>query len=133
MLYMHMFFSELIPLFTAACQALLYAVQGFALQSTPTLPSLDKAPCFPRPLLELFFAPACQGLLYVVQGALPHFALLCEAFASWRRFLDNGLHNEMAQVMQLYKQSLAAAGQWDAATSNLSQHVRERLNQSFVV
>lgn len=125
-----MFFSELIPLFTAACQALLYAVQGFALQSTPTL---IKPPASPRTLLYLFFAPACQGLLYVAQGALPHFALLCEAFTSWRRFLDNGLHNEMAQVMQLYKQSLAAAGQWDAATGNLSQQVRERLNQSFVV
>ena len=68
-----------------------------------------------------------------VQGALPHFAMMCEAFTSWRRFLDNGLHNEMAQVMQLYKQSLAAAGHWDAATGTLPQQVRERLHQSFAV
>lgn len=71
--------------------------------------------------------------LFNVQGALPHFTLLCEAFTSWRRFLDNGLHNEMAQVMQLYQQSLAAAGQWDSATGSLPQIVRERLHQSFAV
>lgn len=68
-----------------------------------------------------------------MQGALPSFAMLCEAFTSWRRFLDNGLHNEMAQVMQLYKQSLVAANQWDAATGSLPQLVRERLHQSFAV
>ena len=68
-----------------------------------------------------------------VQGALQHFGLLCDAFTSWRRFADNGLHNEMAQVMQLYKQSLAAASQWDAATGSLPQPVRERLQQHFAV
>lgn len=83
----------------------------------------------------LFFAVLNPSVRLVcsLQGALPHFALLCEAFTSWRRFLDNGLHNEMAQVMQLYKQSLAAAGQWDAATGNLPHLVRERLHQSFAV
>jgi len=68
-----------------------------------------------------------------VQGALQHFGLLCDAFTSWRCFLDTGMHNEMAQVMQLYKQSLAAAGQWDAATGSLPQPVREKLQQSFAV
>ena len=69
----------------------------------------------------------------VSQGALQHFGVLCEAFTSWRRFVDNGLHNEMGQVMQLYKQSLAAAGQWDAATGSLPQPVKEKLQQSFAV
>ena len=59
--------------------------------------------------------------------------MVCEAFTSWRRFLDTGLHNEMAQVMQLYKQSLAAAGQWDAATGSLAQPVRDNLQQTFAV
>ncbi len=69
----------------------------------------------------------------MLQGALPHFGVLCEAFTSWRRFVDNGLHNEMGQVMQLYKQSLAAAGQWDAATGSLPQPIKEKLQQSFAV
>ena len=69
----------------------------------------------------------------MMQGALPHFSVLCEAFTSWRRFVDNGLHNEMGQVMQLYKQSLAAAGQWDAATGSLPQPIKEKLQQSFAV
>lgn len=68
-----------------------------------------------------------------VQGALQHFGVLCEAFTSWRRFVDTGLHNEMAQVMQLYKQSLAAAGQWDAATASLPPPIKEKLQQSFAV
>ncbi|KAL3146894.1 hypothetical protein ABBQ38_014866 [Trebouxia sp. C0009 RCD-2024] len=79
------------------------------------------------------FLGLCRLLRLNPQGALPSFAMLCEAFTSWRRFLDNGLHNEMAQVMQLYKQSLAAANQWDAATGSLPQLVRERLHQSFAV
>lgn len=82
---------------------------------------------------SLFVRFCQQGFLPYLQGALPSFAMLCEAFTSWRRFLDNGLHNEMAQVMQLYKQSLAAANQWDAATGSLPQLVRERLHQSFAV
>lgn len=74
-----------------------------------------------------------ERLSSVLQGALPQFGVLCEAFTSWRRFVDNGLHNEMGQVMQLYKQSLAAAGQWDAVTGSLPQPIKEKLQQSFAV
>ncbi|KAL0043428.1 hypothetical protein WJX79_004487 [Trebouxia sp. C0005] len=79
------------------------------------------------------FLGLCRLLRLNPQGALPHFGVLCDAFTSWRRFVDNGLHNEMGQVMQLYKQSLAAAGQWDAATGSLAQPIKEKLQQSFAV
>lgn len=79
------------------------------------------------------FLGLCRLLRLNPQGALPHFSVLCEAFTSWRRFVDNGLHNEMGQVMQLYKQSLAAAGQWDAATGSLPPPIKEKLQQSFAV
>lgn len=79
------------------------------------------------------FLGLCRLLRLNPQGALSQFALLCDAFTSWRRFTDTGLHNELGQVMQLYKQSLAAAGQWDGATATLPQPVKDRLQQSFAV
>ncbi len=86
-----------------------------------------------EPSASLLSIIVLERLRPVSQGALPHFGVLCEAFTSWRRFVDNGLHNEMGQVMQLYKQSLAAAGQWDAATGSLPQPIKEKLQQSFAV
>ena len=68
-----------------------------------------------------------------VQGALPYFSILCEAVTSWRQIRDPGLLNEMASVMQLYKQSLSAAGQWDAAKASLTPSVLEKLQQTYSV
>ncbi|KAK9804853.1 hypothetical protein WJX72_008726 [[Myrmecia] bisecta] len=63
------------------------------------------------------------------QGALPSFTSLCEAIVSWRMIRCEGLRNEISQMMQLYKQSLTAIGQWNHVMAALSPAVRDKLTQ----
>ena len=66
-------------------------------------------------------------LNWVVQGALPAFVGICEAVTSWRHIRDEGLLNEMIQIMQLYKQHLTAGGMWQQALNSLPRAVRDKL------
>lgn len=67
------------------------------------------------------------------EAALPAFPMLCAAFASWRRVGCEGLRNEMAQILQLYKANLAAAGpgRWEQVVSGVAEPVRGKLQQMF--
>ena len=62
-----------------------------------------------------------------LQGALPAFVGVCEAVTSWRHIRDEGLLNEMIQIMRLYKQHLSACGAWSQALASLPQAVRDKL------
>lgn len=62
-----------------------------------------------------------------MQGALPGFVGICEAVTSWRHIRDEGLLNEMIQIMQLYKQHLTAGGMWQQALNSLPRAVRDKL------
>lgn len=65
------------------------------------------------------------------EAALPAFQMLCSAFASWRRIACEGLRNEMAQILQLYKTNLAARGLWEQVYANVPGPVQDKLAQMF--
>ena len=65
---------------------------------------------------------------YALQGAAAAFVPLCEAVTSWQRVANDGLQNELVQLMQGYKQQLTASGQWEQAMAAVSPAVKQKLS-----
>lgn len=67
------------------------------------------------------------------EAAIPCFPVLCGAFASWRHLQCEGLRNDMAQIVQLYKAHLTAAGpgRWEQTSAGVGEPVRTKLAQMF--
>ncbi|GLC37773.1 hypothetical protein PLESTB_001475300 [Pleodorina starrii] len=80
---------------------------------------------------EHAFLGLCRLVRMNPEAALPAFSMLCSAFASWRRIECEGLRNEMAQILQLYKTNLAASGRWEQVVANVPEPVRGKLAQMF--
>ncbi|PNH11707.1 Transportin-1 [Tetrabaena socialis] len=80
---------------------------------------------------EHAFLGLCRLVRMNPEAALPAFPVLCAAFASWRRVGCEGLRNEMAQLMQLYKANLAASGQWEQVYARVGEPIRGKLGQMF--
>jgi hypothetical protein len=66
--------------------------------------------------------------LYLLAGAL---ASLIAAASSWRRIACEGLHNEIAQVLQGLKQALIAAGTWEAQIALVEQPAMQKCTSMF--
>ncbi|KAG2439212.1 hypothetical protein HXX76_004574 [Chlamydomonas incerta] len=82
---------------------------------------------------EHAFLGLCRLVRMNPEAALPAFPMLCAAFASWRRVGCEGLRNEMAQILQLYKTNLSAAGpgRWEQVVAGVAEPVRGKLQQMF--
>uniref|UniRef100_A0A453DL95 Uncharacterized protein n=1 Tax=Aegilops tauschii subsp. strangulata TaxID=200361 RepID=A0A453DL95_AEGTS len=59
-------------------------------------------------------------------GAVSSLANVCQACASWNEIKSEGLHNEVSQILNGYKQMLGAAG-WEQCMSTLEPAVVQRL------
>ena len=55
-------------------------------------------------------APACAEAGRFVQGALKGWVPLCEAIVSWHVIRCEGLHHELAQLLQAFQGNLAKVG-----------------------
>ncbi|EFJ40829.1 hypothetical protein VOLCADRAFT_107966 [Volvox carteri f. nagariensis] len=80
---------------------------------------------------EHAFLGLCRLVRMNPEAALPAFPMLCSAFASWRRVGCEGLRNEMAQILQLYKANLVALGRWEVVFGDVPDAVRGKLVQMF--
>ncbi|GLI64504.1 hypothetical protein VaNZ11_007770 [Volvox africanus] len=80
---------------------------------------------------EHAFLGLCRLVRMNPEGALQAFPQLCSAFASWRRIGCEGLRNEMAQILQLYKANLAVSGRWEQIYADVPDSVRGKLSQMF--
>ncbi|PRW61530.1 transportin-1-like isoform X1 [Chlorella sorokiniana] len=76
---------------------------------------------------EHAFLGLCALLRLNPQGAGNCFTALCEAIVSWRHVGCEGLHNELIQLMQGYKEQLTQMGQWQAAMASLNPAVQQKL------
>ncbi|KXZ52849.1 hypothetical protein GPECTOR_8g231 [Gonium pectorale] len=80
---------------------------------------------------EHAFLGLCRLVRMNPEAALPAFPVLCAAFASWRSLACEGLRNEMAQIVQLFKASLAPSGRWEAVLAGVTEPVRGKLAAMF--
>ncbi|KAL3645630.1 Transportin-1 [Castilleja foliolosa] len=98
------------------------------------------------PLMEHFMQPWCialsmirddiekedafRGLCAMVRanlpGALNYLVFMCKAIASWHEIRSEDLHNEVCQVLHLYKQMLNN-GAWEQFISALEPPVKDKL------
>lgn len=76
---------------------------------------------------EHAFLGLCRLLRLNPKGALNAFDKVCEAVASWRTLQCEGLANEFTEIMQLYKTTLSAMGQWEPLMQRLDAPVRDKL------
>ena len=61
-------------------------------------------------------------------AALVSFASMCAAFVSWKRLNDEGLRNEMVQIVLVFREQLGKVGGWDALADTLEPSVRVKLS-----